>query len=322
MNSPHRSKRQGKLGGSVFVCLLAFCVADCFANQRDEQTNQTDLARTNRTVKRGLTAKFQFSHSSSTLRALADQSIDAPVLVRLEKEFVSPQSSGGPNSANHRYTLWFFGAVTGDYNLADFVVQKDGSALTATEDLSSMNVTVVSELPPGHGTSLYEIEDPSLRIRGGYRATLFALGLLWFAVPIVWSIQRWRNQTAVVVEHLDPPPTLADRMRPLVQRAYAGTLSVEEQSRLELMLYKFWQRRVGLPDSISSALPVLRQHAEAGELLRIFEAWVHAPENSRPSFDSDTLDQLLVPYRTAEANELALQDARPRNHDALMESAS
>ena len=322
MGFPHRTRWRVRLSSNAFVCLLAFCVADCSAIELDEQASQRTLIDTHRIVKRGLTAKFQFSHSSSTLRALADQSIDAPVLVRLEKELVSSQSSGNPTADGHRYTLWFFGVVVGDYKLADYVVQKNGSALMVAEALSSMTVTVVSELPPGHGTNLYEIEDPSLRIRGGYRATLAALALLWFSVPITWAIQRWRNQKPVEMERFDRPPSLADHMRPLVQGAYAGTLSVEEQSRLELMLYKFWQGRVGLPESMSSALPILRQHAEAGELLRTLEGWMHAPEGSRPGFDAETLDKLLLPYRAIEANRHALENAPPRSHDALMEPVS
>ncbi|MEM6472455.1 MAG: hypothetical protein AAF802_23035, partial [Planctomycetota bacterium] len=69
----------------------------------------------------------------------------------------------------------------------------------------------------------------------------------------------------------------------------------------ELVLYKFWQQRVGLPESVAIAIPVLRQHSEAGQLLRSFEAWVHAPENSRPELDAETLDDLLQPYRIAES---------------------
>lgn len=320
-NTPHQIGQATKLGNRFLTCVLmfAFGVCDSFAAA---PANQTNSVTTHQVVKRGLTARFQFSHSSSKLQAAADQSIDAPVLVRLEKDRVDSPSSENLRADGHRYTLWFFGAVAGDYALADYVVQEDGSALTDAEGLASMNVTVVSELPPGYGTNLYEIADPSLRIRGGYRAVLAFLAMLWCAVPIVWAYRRWRNQAPVLVESVDRPTTLADRMRPLVEQAYAGTLSVDEQSRLELMLYRFWQQRVGLPESIATALPVLRHHAEAGMLLRNLEAWIHAPEDSRPNLDSETLDRLLLPYRDAEADALTLAKAVQHDDDVLMESVS
>ena len=275
-----------------------------------------------RVVKRGLTAKFQFKHSRGDLRSVDDQSIDAPVLVRLEK---SLSETNGDQPSSHDYTLWFFGAVAGDYELSDYVVGSDGLPLPEAEALSGLRVRVVSELPPSQGTSLYEIDDPALRLRGGYRAGLAALGLAWLSVPFIWAYFRWRNRPPVVIEEPIAVPTLADQIRPLVQRAYEGKLSVEEQSRMEFVLYRFWQQRVGLPESMMTALPVLRQHTEAGELLRTFEAWVHAPDNARPELDSETLDQLLLPYRDAEANEDALEsvdDFGSGDRGALLESVS
>ncbi|MEM6473984.1 MAG: hypothetical protein AAF802_30815 [Planctomycetota bacterium] len=276
----------------LFLCLSLICIAHCIAN---EQQVANDVGV--RTVKRGLTTKFEFAHSSGELRAIEDQSIDAPVLVRLERDVASPTQ----DDESYRYTLWFFGAVAGDYQLADYVLQGNGLPLADAEELSGMSVRVVSELPPGRGTNLYEIDDPPLRLRGGYRAVLVAFGLTWFSIPVIWGIQRARKRTEIIVEPVAASPTLADKMRPLVQRAYEGKLSVEEQSRLELVLYKFWQQRVGLPESVAIAIPVLRQHSEAGQLLRSFEAWVHAPENSRPELDAETLDDLLQPYRIAES---------------------
>ncbi|MEO1527222.1 MAG: hypothetical protein AAFX06_17415 [Planctomycetota bacterium] len=271
----------------LFLCFSIVCWAHCNA----EETSV-------RSVKRGLTTKFQFAHSSGELRALEDQSIDAPVLVRLERDVAFPTQ----DDASYQYTLWFFGAVAGDYDLADYVLQGNGLPLADSGELSGMTVRVVSELPPGQGTNLYEIEDPMLRLRGGYRAMMIALGLTWFSIPVIWAIQRARKRTEVIAEPVAAEPTLGDRMRPLVQRAYEGKLSVEEQSRLELVLYKFWQQRVGLPESIATAMPMLRQHSEAGQLLRSFEAWVHAPEPSRPELDAATLDGLLQPYQIAETN--------------------
>ncbi|MEO1616574.1 MAG: hypothetical protein AAFV88_12030 [Planctomycetota bacterium] len=324
--------------GRLLICALAWLgsllmTAGTFAADSAAES-APNTPHTIRTVKRGLTAEFQFSHPIGTLQALGDQSIDAPALVRLEKliPLEKPSRLEKPSNAldsqdqkdtkGHRYALWFFGAVVGDYRLADYVVQSDGSPLVDSGELSKLTVRVVSDLPPDRGTNLYEIEDPALRLRGGYRAMLVTFSLFWISVPLAWAIHRRLNRTTPVVELPIRKPTLADQIRPLVQRAYDGTLSVQEQSRLELSLYKFWQHRVGLPQSLSIAIPMLRQHPEAGELLRTYEACVHAPEDSRPELDTDVLDQLLAPYRTVEATAASMTDAPMGQHDIVMESAS
>ncbi len=259
------------------------------------------------TVKRGLTAQLTFTHPSASLRALPDQSTDAAVLVRLERTGPAQQN------AAHRYTLWFFGTVAGQYDLSQWVVQPDGSPLASEEALPAMPVRVVSDLPPGHGTSLYEIDDPLLRAQGGYRAALILFACVWAAVPIVWAFIRLRSRRPQPTTTTVAPPTLSDRLRPLVQRASEGQLTVEEQSRLEILLYVFWQRRLGLPDSLAEALPVLRRHHEAGGLLRALEAWIHADGPSQSSLSPTTLDALLAPYHA----ELAQLQA-----DALTEPAN
>ena len=265
------------------------------------------------TVKRGLTGRLTFSHPSSTLRALPDQSSDAAVLVRLEratKMSPAPEQASRANRAeqvdhDHRYTLWFFGTVAGDYDLSRWVVQPDGSPLPADDALPAMMVGVVSDLPPGHGTSLYEIDDPVLRAPGGYRSSLISFALLWILVPLVWGVVRWRARRPEPLTPIVPAPTLSDRMRPLIQRASQGLLTVDEQSRLEMLMYVFWQRRLGLPESMGDALPVLRRHAEAGGLLRTLEAWIHADGPSRPDLNPTMLDALLAPYHAHAENEIS-----------------
>ncbi|MCA9136968.1 MAG: hypothetical protein KDB00_09415 [Planctomycetales bacterium] len=269
------------------------------------------------TVKRGLTGQLSFSHASSTLRAIPDQSIDAEVLVRLER---LTDGSGSSDNQSH-YTLRFFGAVAGDYDLSRWVVQRDGSPLADGKALPAMNVRVVSELPAGHGTSLYEIDDPVVHAPRGYRAALISFALIWVAVPIVWGVLRLRSRRPAPPQPIVPTTTLADRLRPLVDRASQGLLTVDEQSRLELLLYVFWQRRLGLPKSMAQALPIMRRHAEAGGLLRTLEAWIHADGSDandsdatrQPNISPAAIDALLAPYH-ASLLENNVDDADPQNN--------
>lgn len=257
---------------------------------------ETPQMRSTITVKRGLTAKLEFSHPSSTLRAVRDQSMDAAVLVRLERRANDQQES--------HYTLRFFGTVAGDYDLSRMVVERDGSVLSAGDSFPPMMVRIVSELPPGRGTNLYEIDDPILRAPSGYRAALVLFALLWVAAPMVWAVQRLRSRRPEPEVAISPTPTLADQMRPLVQRASQGELTIAEQSRLELMVYAFWQRRLELPESLIDALPIMRRHDKAGGLLRSLEAWIHNDAGSSVDADPDTIRAMLEPYQTCSIAEV------------------
>lgn len=258
------------------------------------------------TVKRGLTAQVQFSHPDASLQSIPDQSMDAEILVRLERM--------GRNQQGFAYTLWFFGTVAGEYDLSKFVVTGDGSALPASQALPPIIAKIVSDLPAGRGTNLYEIEDPALKAAGGYRATLITFAVLWLAVPIAWWYLRWNAVRPEPVREVISPPTLSDRLRPLVQQASEGRLSVEEQSRLELLIYMFWQRRLSLPESLVDALPVMRRHAEAGGLLRSLEAWIHGESSSKPNLNSAEMHELLAPYQSAAADEISLDNEGQRSN--------
>ena len=299
--------------------LVGCCWCTCFAlvlavsPAAAVDADPADDHVTTLTVKRGLTGKLLFSHSSPTLRALPDQSLDAAVLVRLERSTTMPPGIDQDHHSDrqqaveqdHHYTLWFFGTIAGDYDLSQWVVQPDGSRLSPDDALPPMMVRVVSELPPGHGTSLYEIDDPVVRALGGYRAVLFSFALLWALVPVIWFVIRWFARRPLPTMPIVAAPTLSDRLRPLIQRARDGLLTVDDQSRLEMLLYVFWQRRLGLPDSMSEALPIMRRDADAGGLLRMLEAWIHADTPSRRSLDPTVIDAILAPYQTIEVNDIS-----------------
>jgi hypothetical protein len=90
------------------------------------------------------------------------------------------------------------------------------------------------------------------------------------------------------------PRTLAERLRPLVERAMRGELSSRERAELELGLVAHWRRRLQLDEERPDvALTRLREHPEAGPLLRSLEDWLHRPH---PPEDVD-VTALLAPYR-------------------------
>jgi hypothetical protein len=135
---------------------------------------------------------------------------------------------------------------------------------------------------------------------GRYRAAMIALGALWLAAPLLYFAVRAALRRPEPPAAPPPPaPTLADQLRPLVESAMAGSLSIQGRGQLELMLYMHWRQRLGLDGPQAQAVARLRRDAQAGELLRAVEAWLHARPDEAPA-DGDVA-ALLAPYRDAPA---------------------
>jgi hypothetical protein len=95
---------------------------------------------------------------------------------------------------------------------------------------------------------------------------------------------------------------MADRLRPLVDAAMAGSLGDRQKAELERLLIGYWRKRLGLERAEPSRImAVLREHDEAGPLLRRLEDWLHRPpgESSGPA----DVAALLEPYRSIPAED-------------------
>jgi hypothetical protein len=80
-----------------------------------------------------------------------------------------------------------------------------------------------------------------------------------------------------------------------------GELGRAERAQLELSLVAYWRRRLGLDDRRpEQVITLLREHEQAGPLLRGLEDWLHRPE---PPEDVDVA-ALLAPYRDLPADAL------------------
>jgi hypothetical protein len=188
------------------------------------------------------------------------------------------------------YDLRYIGMVPGNYDLRGFLLRIDGSD---TNNLPPIPVTIAPLLPEKHDGRLIEPPGLVLQRLGGYKALMLAAAVLWAVlfIPLLWRKRKQDGQAA------PPPhePTLAERMRPLVERAAQGTLSQDGQAQLERMLLNHWRLRLGLGGlSMSEALAKLREDPNAGELLRALESWLHRP----PGSVSVDINEVLKPYKT------------------------
>ncbi len=211
----------------------------------------------------------------------------SPIVLRIAGSF--------PHGTDWRYDLVYYGLEPGTYDLTGWLQRKDGSP---TEDLPPIEVEVTSVLPPGQiePNPLESVETPNL---GGYETLLTVLAVLWsLGFLTILIVRRPRSD---VVTMTVQPRTLADRLRPLVERAIAGDLPEGRTAELERALIAYWRKRLGIETMpASEAIARLHAHEEAGALLRALERWLH-----RPGGDPDVdVARLLAPYQDVPENAL------------------
>ena len=208
---------------------------------------------------------------------------EVPLIVRIAE--VKPAQDG------FHYTIEVQGLAPGTYNLGKYLRPAHDESGTSTHDIP---LTIITELPPGlpEPTTLAPKSAPRI---GGYRTLLWLLGLAWVA-GLTWIV-FFRKQSEKVDYETTPEPTLAERLKPLLQHAAQGNLPTDEQARLERLILAHWRQRIpeveGLPTAES--LTFLREHPEASPLLLKLEFWLHAPESK---ISSEEIENLLKPYRT------------------------
>ena len=211
----------------------------------------------------------------------------AQVVVRVVKTW--------PHGQHLRYDLEWVGFEEGRYNLLDYLVRKDGSAGTS---LPSIEVKVVSLLP-AEAFEPSDIDPAATARLDGYSTTQVVTGVSW-CVGLLAILFVGRKRV-VKPAPLPPPPTLADRLRPMVEMVAAGEADTAQKAELERLLVAFWRARLDLGSVRAvDAIMAIRRHDEAGALLRQVEAWLHAPV---PPKTMD-LAGLLRPYGSVTAESL------------------
>lgn len=218
-----------------------------------------------------------------------------PVLVRVR--------SARPSGVDYQYDIEFQGYDPGTYDLRDYLRRKDGSSL---DNLPALKITIVPIRPPG------QVEPNALQLDqsfwlGGYRWWLILGGVLWFAglASIIYYGFWPRRRTAAGI--LNQPVTLADRLRPLVERALSGQAQPTELASLERCLHSWWRQKLGMNDQAVQITAVkLREHDQAGPLLQQLELWLHRP-GTQQQVD---VSRLLEPYRNVDAHALDRWESR------------
>lgn len=191
-----------------------------------------------------------------------------------------------PAKEGFRYDFEIQGFEPGDYHLADF--------LETSVAIEAIPFRVTSGMPPGlkppHEGRVIEMPEV-----GGYRTRMALLAALWL-VGLVAILLWKRRRAGEVVEAAQVPASLAERLRPILDRAAKGDGSAEDRAQLERLILAHWRERrpewAQLPPA--ELLPALRRDAEAAPLLLALERWLHAPTQETSAVE---IESLLAPYR-------------------------
>jgi hypothetical protein len=235
----------------------------------------------------GMPAKIeQLVLSGTELEAKPIEDRRAPLVLRVAASF--------SHGSAFRYDLVYYGLEPGAYDLKDYLRRKDGSSM---KDVAPIPVRIDRVLPPGQiqPHSLVLAPSPFL---GGYRLLLVVGGVAWVVgLAAILLAGRWKRTEVAAVSLR--PVTLADRLRPLVDAAVAGNLTQGQRAELERLLIGYWRNRLGL-EKVAPAefIGVMRNHEEAGPLLRRLEDWLHRPGGAAEPVD---VAALLKPYQTIAA---------------------
>jgi hypothetical protein len=192
----------------------------------------------------------------------------------------------------HRYEFHYMGLEPGAYSLAQYLIHPDGSLAM---ELSNTLVHVQAVLPLDHDGKLTSYTPGRFPFIGGYRVFLGLVALLWVGGIAGFVISYRKRRVVAVPVVVVPEPSFAERIRPLVEAAAAGKLSLEDKAQLERLMMGFWREKLHLPveQRMAESLDQLKAHAQAGELLRALERWLH----QRAGATAQEVNALLEPYR-------------------------
>lgn len=215
------------------------------------------------------------------------ESRDQPFVVRITNTF---ETSNG-----FRYNFEFYGLEPGDHNIVDYLERADGTELG---ELPEVKVQVISSLQPGQ-IEPNQLQPQSSFFRDYYLAILVAGGGLWLIG--LWMILFWGRGK---YRKLDPDRhrvTVAQRIRPLIEKAVQGELSRDERSELERTMVSFWRKKLRLEHMPPGELmSFLKTEPDSKIIFEQLENWLHRPD---PPENID-MTAMLKPYQTMNMDEI------------------
>lgn len=248
--------------------------------------------------------------------AVAKPSEGTPLRVKIKA--VEPVGDG-----TFLYKLSFTGLEKGVFNLTDFLVSPTGDRLK--EPIST--VTIGSAIPSSASFNAIPQTPPPQANTFPYRLAVILSMLAWagWGAFLFWPAKKQTPTQAASKEEPGTNPsteepiptahTLADLLRPLVEKAADKSISAAEKADLERILFEYWGRDLEL-DHLNSVEQLRRilEHPEAGALLRTIEQWLYQPDSA---ISQEEINAALESYLGIPSSEMP----QAPSHKALPEAS-
>ncbi len=289
-------KRSLVLSGlySATVLLFVTVLLPSASAQTDPKAPQDPPASTG---DGGLTSAQEHDVPVGMTLRLPNILLEGPPLVAVRparhEAFVLRIAEQSPHGTMTRYTFECYALEPGLYNLTDALRRPDDSI---PEGLPEINVKAIPQLPPGQVLPAeLEVLDPPKT--GGYRTWLIAGGILWIFGLITLLYLRFRKPVTAEERAKKQKLTLADRLRPLVKAASRGELDSAGNAELERLLLATWRHRLNMGNlQPAEAMTKLREHPDAGALMRALEDRLHRAPDDPAAKRAVDFDSLLKAY--------------------------
>ncbi|MES2598266.1 MAG: hypothetical protein V4662_23230 [Verrucomicrobiota bacterium] len=162
----------------------------------------------------------------------------------------------------------------GTFDLKDYFVAVDGSSLAS---LPSFKFRGDAKLSKNLDTRIQETEAMRIDVGGRYyeMAALFiVLWLAWLLLIIFYK----RPRAAAETDAGPAEPTFAELLRGFLADLEAGTMTVTDKARMEMLLLRRWRDELALGDvPMSVALGAIQESSKTGDALRKLQHWLHHP---------------------------------------------
>lgn len=209
-----------------------------------------------------------------------------PIIVRVVKAI--------KHGDGFRYEIRFQGLEAGKFDLSQWLIRKDGSE---AKGLPAIDIEIKSLLPPGQITP-NELEEGWIPQLGGYRRIATAIAILWAIILLGLIFIRPKTKQAEQIH--EKQASLAELLFALLGKAQNNQVSPGQYAELERMLVGMWRRKLGLEQlPVDEALRKIRDHEQAGPLIRQLERWMHSPKRDQ-NLD---LAALVEPYQQMNLND-------------------
>lgn len=178
----------------------------------------------------------------------------------------------------------------GTFNLKDYLVATDGSAL---DGLPTFKFTGDPKLSKKLDTRIQETEEILVDVGGRYYETLAVLTVFWIGWLLLLIFYK-RPRPAAEPAAAPSGPSLAEILKAFLAQLETGTLDATAKAKMEMAMLQCWRSELALDQvSMNTALDEISRHEKTGDTMRKIQHWLHHPASSVQNAD---IAAAVAPY--------------------------